>query len=230
MTTCNSGSVFILGRFLSGLASALAVCGDLAYLNEIAPPRYRGRLGSLFEVQLVMGTVVGSAIGLGLYTLSNGWRLVMGVVPIIVASLNFLMMYYLPESPRWLIVRHRSEEAKAAIKSIFKYSDEKCATIVDEIISAAQAAVVNSERLSGSTGRVSLDTYGNLTSKKEDQSDDPYNRKFASIKKGAFELLFLEYRFPLILSLGIMFLSMFTGSVVIRIYLPTILVDAGYVK
>jgi hypothetical protein len=133
------------------------------------------------------------------------------------------MMFNLPESPRWLVMRQREEEAKESIKMIFNYGNSRCAEEVENIIAASQAATENSERLSASSGS------GSVTGRKSDPaSGDPYSKKFESIKRGALEVLFHEYRFPLILSVTILFFSMFTGSVVIRIYLPTILQDAGF--
>ena len=130
-------------RFLGGLAiGGSSVLGPM-YIAEIAPAQWRGRLVGFFQFNVVAGILLAYlsnyAIGLqGLGTAEWRWKLGVAAVP---AALFFAMLFFIPRSPRWLVQRGRSSEARAVLELI---GDEN----IDAELSDMSAAV-QIERLYG---------------------------------------------------------------------------------
>lgn len=99
-------------RFIGGVGVGMSSVAVPAYISEIAPARYRGRLVALYQFQIVFGILIAF---LSNYVLSEyltlDWRWMLGVetVP---AAIFLAMVMAVPESPRWLIL-HGDREAAA---------------------------------------------------------------------------------------------------------------------
>ena len=110
---------FLLFRFLGGLGVGASSVTAPIYISEISPARNRGKLVALFQFNIVFGILV-SYLSNYLIGLSGegSWRLMLGVQA--VPSLVFLLrIRFIPESPRWLILkRGRIEEARATMQII----------------------------------------------------------------------------------------------------------------
>lgn len=104
-------SFFISSRFIAGIGVGMASMLSPMYIAEIAPQGMRGRMVALNQLTIVLGQVVTHTQNYWLReTGSEAWRLMfgLGVVP----SLLFLVgVFFLPESPRWLVKSGREEEA-----------------------------------------------------------------------------------------------------------------------
>jgi sugar porter (SP) family MFS transporter len=103
----------VVARFALGVAIGSAAASVPVYIAEVSPPRVRGRLVSLQQFAITLGILVSYVIGY-LLSFAEAWRwmLALGAVP---AVILFVGMLVLPESPRWLISRHRYEEARSVL-------------------------------------------------------------------------------------------------------------------
>ncbi|WP_231758647.1 sugar porter family MFS transporter [Microbulbifer elongatus] len=129
---------FAVLRFIGGIGVGISSVAVPAYISEIAPAESRGRLVATYQFQLVFGILVAF---LSNYLLSgigeHDWRIMLGVEAI-PALIYLLMVFRMPESPRWLIL-YRGETAKA--KVIFDELGEKdSSALVREIEAEAQTA------------------------------------------------------------------------------------------
>lgn len=108
----NDPITFAVFRFLGGLGVGASTIAAPAYISEIAPAKDRGRLVSLYQFNLVLGILIAF---LSNYLLRNTgsqpWRWMMGVEAI-PAFLYLSMILLVPRSPRWLITKSRTEEAR----------------------------------------------------------------------------------------------------------------------
>ncbi|MFN8395015.1 MAG: sugar porter family MFS transporter [Bacteroidia bacterium] len=109
---------FALFRFIGGLGIGASTIAAPAYISEIAPARSRGRLVATYQLSIVLGIM---ASFLSNYLLSesgeNAWRWMVGVGAF--PALAYLgMIFLVPESPRWLLLKGRREEAAHVLKSI----------------------------------------------------------------------------------------------------------------
>ena len=106
-------SALVAFRFIGGLGiGGSSVLGPM-YIAEIAPARLRGRLVGVFQFNVVFGILLAYfsnyVIGLQHFGASE-WRWELGVSSI-PAALFFIMLFTIPESPRWLVKHGRKAEA-----------------------------------------------------------------------------------------------------------------------
>ncbi|XP_061348386.1 probable polyol transporter 6 [Gastrolobium bilobum] len=118
-----SFSFLMAGRVVAGIGVGYSLMIAPVYVAELSPTLTRGFLTSLPEVFINVGILLGYISNYALSGLPNNinWRLMLGVaaVPAIVVALGVLAM---PESPRWLVVKGRFQEAKQVL---IRTSDNK---------------------------------------------------------------------------------------------------------
>ncbi|HEY5748110.1 MAG TPA: sugar porter family MFS transporter [Chryseolinea sp.] len=111
-------SIFVVFRFLGGIGvGASSVVGPL-YISEISPAHSRGKLVGLFQFMVVSGILIAFVSNYLLFGVGeDSWRWMLGVQAI-PALLYFVMVFFVPESPRWLVKQGRPEEARQVFTSI----------------------------------------------------------------------------------------------------------------
>ena len=126
----------VWARILGGVAIGIVSIVSPLYISEVAATQYRGRLVSLYQVAVTIGFLSAYIVNyyLLLYSQSNPlletpilqyimvsevWRGMLGMesVP---ALLFLLVIFFIPESPRWLIVSHKKEKAKGILFRIYR--------------------------------------------------------------------------------------------------------------
>lgn len=115
--TTNFG-VFVAARVLGGVAVGGAILIAPVYIAEISPPQLRGSLVSLNQLMIVLGISASFFSNYALVDLGeNNWRWMLGMdaVP---AVLYFVLLFAVPESPRWLFSRGREAEAGAILTRV----------------------------------------------------------------------------------------------------------------
>lgn len=114
----NDPITFAFFRFLGGLGVGASTIAAPAYISEIAPAKDRGKLVGLYQFNIVFGILVAF---LSNYLLSgigeNAWRWMLGVeaIPAIIYTLFVLTV---PQSPRWLLTKLRTNEARKVLQVI----------------------------------------------------------------------------------------------------------------
>ena len=139
--------LFVVLRFIGGLGVGVSSVIAPIYISEIAPAKARGRLVILFQFNIVFGILISylSNYIIGML-FQDSWRLMLGIMAI--PSFVFLVLLrFVPESPRWLILHKlQNDEALQTLKIINPdtYQDE-----MNSIINAKneEVADVNNEKL-----------------------------------------------------------------------------------
>lgn len=111
-------SVFIISRFIGGLAIGASSVLCTVYISEIAPPKHRGMLASTFQLAIVVGILLSLISNYMLLNIGeNNWRwmLFSGAFP---AVAFFLMLLFIKKSPRWLVKKGRIDEARLIIEEL----------------------------------------------------------------------------------------------------------------
>ncbi|WOH13805.1 hypothetical protein DCAR_0933316 [Daucus carota subsp. sativus] len=121
---CATNFAFLLvGRFVAGIGVGYAMMIAPVYTTEVAPTSSRGFLTSFPEVFINAGVLLGyvSNFAFANLPLWLGWRFMLGIgaIPSVGLALGVL---YMPESPRWLVMRGRLGEARYVLE---KTSDSK---------------------------------------------------------------------------------------------------------
>lgn len=101
---------FMVFRFIGGLGVGVSTVAAPMYISEIAPPRYRGRLTGMFQFNIVFGILVAFfSNSLIRGTSADDWRWMLGVMAF-PAFIYAVFCFWLPESPRWLIVHQKNRK------------------------------------------------------------------------------------------------------------------------
>jgi len=109
---------FVTARFVGGLAIGAGSVLAPLYIAEVAPARMRGRLVSLNQMAIVVGILIAYLVNWGLSFLGSGswrWMFAAAAVPSIAL---FIAVFFVPESPRWLVEAGRSAEAAEVLGRI----------------------------------------------------------------------------------------------------------------
>lgn len=110
--------VLLFSRFLGGLAIGAASVMAPMYIAEIAPGRLRGRLVAVAQFNIVIGILVAFFSNYLLVDIgANNWRWMFGVMAF-PAALFFLLLFFVPESPRWLVKQQLVDKARSVLQKV----------------------------------------------------------------------------------------------------------------
>jgi SP family sugar porter-like MFS transporter len=138
---------FVLWRMCGGLAIGLASSLSPMYIAEVSPAGMRGRLVCLNELTIVIGILMAQVTnwliashGSGDLLERNaatGWRWMFGATAV-PATVFLIGMFFVPESPRWLALRGREDEARKTLERLG--GPESAAIILAEIEASVRGA------------------------------------------------------------------------------------------
>ncbi len=135
----HSIAFFISARIVGGLGVGIAILVAPMYIAEIAPKKLRGTLVTFNQLNIVVGISVAYFSNYLIQQqitdpdLNWRWMLGVGVIP---ALLYFLLLFFVPRSPRWLMQRGLNEEA---LKVLIRVNGEEQAnTVYNEIIESLE--------------------------------------------------------------------------------------------
>jgi sugar porter (SP) family MFS transporter len=105
--------VLIFFRFFLGLGVGSASALVPSYISESAPTDVRGSLSSLFQLAITLGILTAYLVNAA-FASTGSWRwpVALAFVPALVLLVG---MYFLPETPRWLVSKDRDEEARRVL-------------------------------------------------------------------------------------------------------------------
>lgn len=127
----------VIYRIIGGVGIGFASMAAPMYIAEVSPAAQRGKMVSLYQLSIVLGFF---AVFLATYyigggnsaelsaeqlaavhqqNLERGWR-VMFWAELLPAGLFLLMLFFVPHSPRWLVMRNRNDDAKSVLSKLYK--------------------------------------------------------------------------------------------------------------
>jgi sugar porter (SP) family MFS transporter len=130
---------FSFFRFVGGIGIGVSSVVAPTYISEISTPATRGKLGAMYQFNIVFGILIAFLSNYFLQGVggANDWRWMLGVLAIPSIIYTFMVMY-VPESPRWLVTKQNNlakaketllligvEDADAEIASIIKSNQYK---------------------------------------------------------------------------------------------------------
>ena len=131
----NDPYIFSFFRFLGGLGVGVSTIAAPAYISEIAPASQRGRLVALYQFNIVFGILMAFISN---YLLQNTgaepWRWMIGMEAL-PAFIYSVLVFMIPESPRWLIVKKGD---LAGAKQIFGMISDSSEQEIDATIQLVQ--------------------------------------------------------------------------------------------
>jgi len=130
-------SMLVLFRIIGGLGIGVASMNAPMYIAEISPANIRGKMVTLYQMAIVLGFfivfLVTYQIGSGkteLYNTETGWRMMFWseLVPCI---LFLILLFFVPKSPRWLLMKNKEDEALKVLSKI--QGEQEALSMVEEI-------------------------------------------------------------------------------------------------
>ncbi len=119
-----STTLLVIFRILGGIGIGIASMNAPMYIAEIAPAKNRGNLVTYYQLAVVIGFfvvfLVTYFIGKNLSQEQNinvGWRY-MFWSELVPAALFFILLFFVPKSPRWLMVKGKNDQAKSILTRI----------------------------------------------------------------------------------------------------------------
>lgn len=126
----------VIARVLGGIGIGVVSIVSPLYISEISVAEYRGRLVSLYQLAVTVGFLGAYLVNFALLNYSAGgaehlsnpalyhifhsevWRSMLGMA-VIPAVLFFIVLFFIPESPRWLILKKREVKAESILNHIY---------------------------------------------------------------------------------------------------------------
>lgn len=140
-------AMFIVGRTIAGIGGGMTISNCPVYMSEISPPHTRGFLVGLQGVCIVWAYIIGSTFALAFSFVKEAyqWRLNY-VVATFFGICLLISLFFLPESPRWLVEVGHDNEAAAILERLHRSKSDPNGTVAhaEMIQIKAQTAVERS--------------------------------------------------------------------------------------
>lgn len=124
-----SHTLFVLARILGGMAVGAASVLSPAYISEVAPANIRGRMTTVQQIMIITGLTAAFLVNYFLAAAAGEstnpfwlgieawrWMYLMQAIP---ATVFLVALFFIPESPRYLVAKGRHEEAGSVLSSLF---------------------------------------------------------------------------------------------------------------
>lgn len=111
-------SMFLFFRFLGGVSVGISSVVGPVYISEISPSKDRGKLTGLFQIMIVSGIFIAYLTNFLFVDIGeNAWRYMLGIMAV-PSILFYVLLRNIPESPRWLLLQRRNEEANVVFQNL----------------------------------------------------------------------------------------------------------------
>lgn len=133
LSTATTQAQFFVGRICVGLSKAIDVASVPTYLVEMAPPNRRGLISGFYWTCWLLGAIIASAVGYGARGIGGDWSWRTICIVMCAPALSCIaMLFFIPESPRWLMSKDRNEEALEILAKYHGNGDKTHYMVVSE--------------------------------------------------------------------------------------------------
>ncbi|KAI4920051.1 hypothetical protein J4E90_002191 [Alternaria incomplexa] len=121
---------FMGGRFLMGFGNSLAQLSSPLLLTELCHPQHRARVTAVYNCLWNVGAIVCTWLTFGTKRIESDWCWrVPALTQAAPSVIQLAAIWFIPESPRWLIAKERNEEALAILAKYHANGDANNATV-----------------------------------------------------------------------------------------------------
>eukprot|EP00727_Mastigamoeba_balamuthi_P014785 m51a1_g9932 hypothetical protein (505) ;mRNA; r:56713-58757 len=132
--------MLVAGRFILGLAVGIASVVVPLMIGELAPKSIRGQIGVLNQLSITAGILAAYVLGVVfVYIPRVNWRVMMGAPTVLMSAAHLVLTGFVirTESPRWLVMVKRNDEARSMLQYL-RNSDDVEAELADIVASQSQ--------------------------------------------------------------------------------------------
>ncbi|RFU35585.1 hypothetical protein B7463_g818, partial [Scytalidium lignicola] len=128
-------SMFIAARFFVGFGCSLAQNSAPLLLTELCHPQHRGRVTATYNVLWDIGSIVATWLTFGTFNIKNNWAWrIPSIFQAFPSAIQFAFIWWVPESPRWLLSKDRDAEALAILAKYHANGNENDPTVQFEFL------------------------------------------------------------------------------------------------
>lgn len=138
--------MYIGGKVVLGVGSSLIQMGAPVLVTELSHPKERVQVTTFYNTSIVLGYVIGAWATFGCYRIPSqwSWRLPT-LIQVIPSAYQFSLIWFCPESPRWLIAKGRLEKARAILVKYHGECDPNSALVDFELAEIQQVLAEEAE-------------------------------------------------------------------------------------
>ncbi|KAJ9503655.1 hypothetical protein H2202_000794 [Exophiala xenobiotica] len=115
-------AMFLVARIILGMGIVYAISGASQLISELAYPKERSVITGLFNESWYAGAIIAAGVTLGTYSWDSNWSWRLpSLLQILPSTLQLIFIWFIPESPRFLVSKDRHEEA---LEILIKYHAE----------------------------------------------------------------------------------------------------------
>ncbi|KFA62947.1 hypothetical protein S40285_04380 [Stachybotrys chlorohalonatus IBT 40285] len=127
---CNGYDMYIAGRFVLGFGNSLSQMSSPMLLTEICHPQHRGPLTTVYNCLWNLGSLIVSIVGWGTASINSDWSWrSITFIQAVPSIIQLVGIWWIPESPRWLMSKDRPEQALAVLAKHHAGGDVSNATV-----------------------------------------------------------------------------------------------------
>jgi MFS family permease len=152
--------MFLISRFIIGFGLVFANTYAPVLIGELAHPKDRQVITSLYQTSFYIGSIAAAWITFGTFAMPSEWSWrIPSLLQCVPATIQMASIWFLPESPRWLLAKGRREEARAVLVKYHANGNEEDALVQLEF--AEMQAVIEAETANKTPWRALIATPGN---------------------------------------------------------------------
>ncbi|RDL33354.1 Uncharacterized protein BP5553_08793 [Venustampulla echinocandica] len=126
----NGYGMYLAGRFVLGFGNSMAQMCSPLLLTEICHPQHRGPLTTVYNCLWSLGSLAVSCVGWGTASIGSDWSWKsITLIQALPSIIQLTGIWWLPESPRWLVSKDRADEALAVLAKYHGGGDANNVTV-----------------------------------------------------------------------------------------------------
>jgi len=143
--------MFLAGRFFIGFGVAIAHGASPLLITELVHPCHRAAFTSMYNTTWYLGAIIAAWLTVGTLTIGSNWSWrVPSIVQALPSVLQLFFVWFVPESPRWLIAHGREEQAHKVLADCHANGDKNDALVVLELQEISETLKLEKEFSNGS--------------------------------------------------------------------------------
>ncbi|KAK1234333.1 hypothetical protein PQX77_002472 [Marasmius sp. AFHP31] len=154
-------AMFVCGRLVLGFGIPFAIVAASSLIGELSHPKERAILGSLFNSCYFIGAIVAAGVTLGTFSMPSnwGWR-IPSLLQVLPSLMQISFIFFLPESPRFLIKHGRGEEAFDILAKYHAEGDRESEFVKAEYVQIEKTLQLEEETAASTSWRELFATSG----------------------------------------------------------------------